>query len=174
MQDVSAFNCRVVKTKCYKKTENADKEEWLVAEDYTAACERMQRLETHRAGVLSGALPPDPEPKSPKPEKRRSLADDDKEDDQQSKKKKRKEKDPNAPKKAPTAFFLFMKHFRAHCGDAIAGVKASEVAKLAGVRWQDIKDTEEAEVYHTEAAALKAAHVSELAKYTARQKAEAS
>lgn len=70
-------------------------------------------------------------------------------------KKAKKAKDPNAPKKAPTAFFLFSKDFRAEQKESCAGMKASEVAKLAGARWQEIKDTDAAADYHAEAARLK-------------------
>ena len=71
-------------------------------------------------------------------------------------KKGKKSKDPNAPKKAPTAFFLFSKEFRAEQKESLAGMKASEVAKLAGARWSEIKETDDAADFHAEAARLKA------------------
>jgi hypothetical protein len=70
-------------------------------------------------------------------------------------KKAKKTKDPNAPKKAPTAFFLFSKVFREQQKESLTSMKASEVAKLAGARWSEIKETDEAADFHTEAARLK-------------------
>lgn len=71
-------------------------------------------------------------------------------------KKGKKSKDPNTPKKAPTAFFLFSKTFREEQKESLTGMKASEVAKLAGARWSEIKDTDAAADFHAEAARLKA------------------
>ena len=72
----------------------------------------------------------------------------------------KKVKDPNAPKRSPTAFFLFSKHYRTENADDIAGKKASDVAKLAGAAWSEIKETDAAEPFHTKAAELKASSVS--------------
>ena len=69
----------------------------------------------------------------------------------------KKAKDPNAPKRSPTAFFLFSKQYREEHAADIAGMKASEVAKLAGAAWSEVKDTETAQPFHTEAAQLKVA-----------------
>ena len=68
----------------------------------------------------------------------------------------KKVKDPNAPKRSPTAFFLFSKHYRTENADDIAGKKASDVAKLAGAAWSEIKETDAAEPFRTKAAELKA------------------
>ena len=76
-------------------------------------------------------------------------------------------KDPNAPKKAPTAFFLFSALFREEQKDSLQGVKASEVAKLAGARWREIKETDDALEFHTEAARLKELRAEEVARYEA-------
>ena len=72
-------------------------------------------------------------------------------------KKGKKAKDPNAPKRSPTAFFLFSKQYREEHAAEITGMKASEVAKLAGAAWSEVKDTEAAQSFHTEAAELKVA-----------------
>jgi hypothetical protein len=71
----------------------------------------------------------------------------------------KKVKDPNAPKRPPTAFFLFSKQFREQNADSIKGKKASDVAKLAGAEWSLIKDTDAATPFNTEAAELKTAAI---------------
>ena len=74
-------------------------------------------------------------------------------------KKTKKTKDPNAPKRPPTAFFLFCKQFRMDHADEITGMRAPDVAKMAGAAWNDAKTSGAAEPFHTEAAELKAAAV---------------
>jgi hypothetical protein len=61
----------------------------------------------------------------------------------------KKVKDPNAPKRPPTAFFLFSKQFREQNADSIKGKKASHVAKMAGAAWSLIKDTDAATPFRT-------------------------
>ena len=72
-------------------------------------------------------------------------------------KKTKKTKDPNAPKRSPSAFFLFSKQFRMDHADEITGMRAPDVAKMAGAAWNDAKTSGAAESFHTEAAELKAA-----------------
>jgi len=72
-------------------------------------------------------------------------------------KKTKKTKDPNAPKRSPTAFFLFSKQFRMDHADEITGMRAPDVAKMAGVAWNNAKTSGAAEPFHTKAAELKAA-----------------
>lgn len=80
-------------------------------------------------------------------------------------KKAKKTKDPNAPKRSPTAFFLFSKQYREEHASDIAGMKASEVAKLAGAAWSEVKDNETSRPFHTEAAELKAATAAARVRY---------
>jgi hypothetical protein len=49
-----------------------------------------------------------------------------------TKTKTKKTKDLNVPKRSPTAFFLFSKQYREEHASDIAGMKASDVQKLAG------------------------------------------
>jgi len=90
-------------------------------------------------------------------------------------KKQRKAKDPNAPKRPPSAFFLFTKRYRTTEAEAIKGMKASDVSKLAGAAWQKIKGTEAAVPFDTEAARLKeaAAAAKEAVKVVAPVRADA-
>jgi len=81
--------------------------------------------------------------------------------------KSKKVKDPNAPKRAPTAFFLFSKQFRTENAEGIKGQRASEVAKLAGAEWSLIKETEAAQPFNTEAAELKLVAAAAMEAYSA-------
>jgi len=69
----------------------------------------------------------------------------------------KKSKGLNAPKRAPSAFFLFSKHYRTENADDIAGKKGSEVAKMAGKAWTEIKETNASKPFYDEATKLKAA-----------------
>ena len=68
----------------------------------------------------------------------------------------KKSKGLNAPKRPPSAFFLFSKHYRTKNADDIAGKKGSEVAKMAGKAWTEIKETDASKPFYDEAAKLKA------------------
>ncbi|KAI6184801.1 HMG box domain-containing protein [Aphelenchoides bicaudatus] len=50
----------------------------------------------------------------------------------------KKGKDPNAPKRAMTAFFIWMQENRANLKKP--GMSVSDVAKAAGVEWGKLKD----------------------------------
>ncbi|KAE8662202.1 HMG1/2-like protein [Hibiscus syriacus] len=72
------------------------------------------------------------------------------------KKKLKKGKDPNAPKRPPTAFFLFMDDFRKSYKEANPDAKGvTGVAKEGGEKWKSMSD-EEKKCYIDKAAELKA------------------
>ncbi|KAB5547435.1 hypothetical protein DKX38_010841 [Salix brachista] len=71
-------------------------------------------------------------------------------------KKEKKGRDPNAPKRPPTAFFLFMDDFRKEYKEANPDSKdVKKVAKEGGARWQSLTN-EEKKQYVDKAAELKA------------------
>ncbi|CAA3021766.1 high mobility group B protein 7 [Olea europaea var. sylvestris] len=77
-------------------------------------------------------------------------------------KKEKKAKDPNAPKRPPTAFFLFLDDFRKEYKEANPDCKSvKEVAKEGGEKWKSMT-TEEKKLYQDRAAELKAEYVKAL------------
>uniref|UniRef100_M1CDE7 DNA-binding protein MNB1B n=1 Tax=Solanum tuberosum TaxID=4113 RepID=M1CDE7_SOLTU len=73
-------------------------------------------------------------------------------------KREKKPKNPNAPKRPPTAFFVFMDDFRQEFKAANPDCKSvSTVAKEGGEKWKSMTD-EEKKPYQEKAAELKAAY----------------
>ncbi|KAF3617346.1 High mobility group B protein 7 [Capsicum annuum] len=73
-------------------------------------------------------------------------------------KREKKPKNPNAPKRPPTAFFVFMDEFRQTFKAANPDCKSvSTVAKEGGEKWKSMTD-EEKKPYQDKAAELKAAY----------------
>ncbi|XP_016433723.1 high mobility group B protein 7 [Nicotiana tabacum] len=73
-------------------------------------------------------------------------------------KREKKAKNPNAPKRPPTAFFVFMDEFRQTFKAANPDCKSvSMVAKEGGEKWKSLTD-EEKKPYQDKAAELKAAY----------------
>ncbi|KAI6171848.1 FACT complex subunit SSRP1 [Aphelenchoides besseyi] len=72
----------------------------------------------------------------------------------------KKGKDPNAPKRAMTAFFIWMQENRANLKKP--GMSVSDVAKAAGVEWGKLKDKS---VWEKRAAADKQRYEKEIAAY---------
>ncbi|XP_047323966.1 high mobility group B protein 7-like [Impatiens glandulifera] len=71
-------------------------------------------------------------------------------------KKEKKIKDPNAPKRPPTAFFIFMDEFRKTFKEANPDCKSvATVAKEGGEKWKSLTD-EEKKTYRDKHAELKA------------------
>lgn len=68
---------------------------------------------------------------------------DDYEPDEAPAKKKKRKKDPNAPKRPQTAFFLFSGEFREEAkGTLPEGARVGEVAKKLGLMWSELEDEE--------------------------------
>ena len=82
------------------------------------------------------------------------------------KKKEKKTKDPNAPKKATTAYFFFMKAKRAEVSEEFPHLKTTEITSKLGAMWQLIKDTSEADPYKLLNSTDKTRYESELKLYT--------
>ncbi|KAK4400176.1 High mobility group B protein 7 [Sesamum angolense] len=78
-------------------------------------------------------------------------------------KKEKKAKNPNAPKRPPTAFFVFMEEFRKSYKEANPECKSvAMVAKEGGEKWKSMSD-EDKKVYIDRAAELKAEYEKALA-----------
>lgn len=58
----------------------------------------------------------------------------------QSKSKKKKNKDDNAPKRATTAFMLWLNETREEIKRDNPGIKVTEIAKKGGEMWRELKD----------------------------------
>lgn len=69
----------------------------------------------------------------------------------------KKPKDVNAPKKSPTAYFLFTAKVRAEVQAANPDLKITEIAKVLGQKWKGISE-EERKQYQDEANKLKEQH----------------
>lgn len=81
-------------------------------------------------------------------------------------KKVKKVKDPNAPKKATTAYFFYLKEKRTEVADELKGLSSKEIVKKISVMWNLIKDTDDANPYHALNAADKTRFASEMLLYS--------
>uniref|UniRef100_A0A8C5V9F8 HMG box domain-containing protein n=1 Tax=Microcebus murinus TaxID=30608 RepID=A0A8C5V9F8_MICMU len=54
----------------------------------------------------------------------------------------KKKKDPNAPKRPPSGFFLFCSEFRPKIKSANPGISIGDVAKKPGEMWHNLSDSE--------------------------------
>ncbi|KAI3981206.1 hypothetical protein MKX01_041345 [Papaver californicum] len=87
-------------------------------------------------------------------------------------KKEQKVKDPNAPKRPPTAFFAFMEDFRKEFKEANPDNKSvSVVAKEGGQKWKSMSD-EEKKPYVEKCAELKAEFQKAMENYNAENAEE--
>jgi hypothetical protein len=77
----------------------------------------------------------------------------------------KKEKDPNAPKRAKSAYFFFMDDERPKQKAANPDAGVAELAKLMGVEWNKIKGTPAAKKYEEAAAKDKARYEKAKAAY---------
>ena len=81
-------------------------------------------------------------------------------------KKVKKVKDPNAPKKATTAYFFYLKEKRSEVADELKGLSSKEIVKKVSVMWNLIKDTDDANPYHALNTADKTRFASEMLLYS--------
>merc|ERR1712146_481231 len=84
--------------------------------------------------------------------------------DRELRKKRKKAKDPNAPKRPPTAFFLFGSHLR-----RVAGAEKINAATI-GAKWAEMTPEQKAP-FEQEAARTKQKYDDELARYRASRQA---
>jgi hypothetical protein len=82
------------------------------------------------------------------------------------KKSKRKIKDPNRPKRAPSAYFLFMKDARPHLKAEMQDASITEIGKKLGEMWRNMEEEQKA-VYVEKAAELKKEADEKIAAYKA-------
>jgi len=76
----------------------------------------------------------------------------------------KKPKDVNAPKKPPTAYFLFTANIRAEVTAANPDLKITQLAKVMGQKWKGLPEDEK-KPFQDEAARLKQEHITTVANY---------
>ncbi|KAF8700653.1 hypothetical protein HU200_033999 [Digitaria exilis] len=82
------------------------------------------------------------------------------------------EKDPNKPKRPPSAFFVFMEEFRKDYKEKHPNVKhVSVIGKAGGDKWKSLSDAEKAP-YVSKAEKLKAEYNKKMDAYNNKQQAE--
>lgn len=87
----------------------------------------------------------------------------------QAKKDRKAKKDPNKPKRAPTAFFIYLEDFRKVYKEQHPDVKGvAAVGKACGDRWKEMSDQEKAP-YNAKAAQKRADYEKALASYNQKQ-----
>jgi len=84
-------------------------------------------------------------------------------------KRKKKPKDPNAPKKPQTAFFLYMHQERLVVKKNNPEMKAKDISKTIGAQWRELTEQQK-KPYHDEYEKLKAEYTKILAKYKKEKK----
>lgn len=88
-------------------------------------------------------------------------------------KKTKAKKDPNAPKRPLTSFFIFTQEQRPKLVANNPDATAPEIGKLAGAAWKALSEAQRAP-YNTKAAALKSQYAAALASYKASSGSPAS
>uniref|UniRef100_A0A2K5PY39 High mobility group protein B3 n=1 Tax=Cebus imitator TaxID=2715852 RepID=A0A2K5PY39_CEBIM len=81
----------------------------------------------------------------------------------------KKKKDPNAPKRPPSSFFLFCSEFRPKIKATNPGISIGDVAKKLGEMWNNLNDSEK-QPYITKAAKLKEKYEKDVADYKSKGK----
>uniref|UniRef100_A0A2K5RC88 High mobility group protein B3 n=1 Tax=Cebus imitator TaxID=2715852 RepID=A0A2K5RC88_CEBIM len=80
-----------------------------------------------------------------------------------------KKKDPNAPKRPPSGFFLFCSEFRPEIKSTNPGISIGDVAKKLGEMWNNLNDSKK-QPYITKAAKLKERYEEDCAEYKSKGK----
>ncbi|XP_012626132.2 high mobility group protein B2 [Microcebus murinus] len=86
--------------------------------------------------------------------------------------KKGKKKDPNAPKRPPSAFFLFCSEHRPKIKSEHPGLSIGDTAKKLGEMWSE-QSAKDKQPYEQKAAKLKEKYEKDIAAYRAKGKSEA-
>nr|XP_039325864.1 high mobility group protein B3-like [Saimiri boliviensis boliviensis] len=81
----------------------------------------------------------------------------------------KKKKDPNAPKRPPSGFFLFCSEFHPKIKSTNPGISIGDVAKKLGEMWKNLNDREKPPSI-TKAAKLKEKHEKDVADYKSKGK----
>nr|XP_056715205.1 high mobility group protein B3 [Euleptes europaea] len=81
----------------------------------------------------------------------------------------KKKKDPNAPKRPPSGFFLFCSEFRPKIKSTNPGISIGDVAKKLGEMWNNLSDGEK-QPYNNKAAKLKEKYEKDVADYKSKGK----
>ncbi|GLT92690.1 hypothetical protein SLE2022_105160 [Rubroshorea leprosula] len=93
----------------------------------------------------------------------------DKSSQPKAKKEKKAQKDPNKPKRPPSAFFVFLEEFRSTFKKEHPNVKAvSAVGKAAGEKWKSMSEDEKA-AYEAKAAKRKVEYEKQMNAYNKKQ-----
>ncbi|KAK8577349.1 hypothetical protein V6N13_027628 [Hibiscus sabdariffa] len=91
-----------------------------------------------------------------------------------AKKEKKANKDPNKPKRPPSAFFVFLEEFRTTFKKENPNVKAvSAVGKAAGEKWKSMSDEDKAP-YEAKARKRKADYEKQMKDYNKKQETNAN
>eukprot|EP00619_Florenciella_sp_RCC1007_P007257 CAMPEP_0205904098 /NCGR_PEP_ID=MMETSP1325-20131115/515_1 /ASSEMBLY_ACC=CAM_ASM_000708 /TAXON_ID=236786 /ORGANISM="Florenciella sp., Strain RCC1007" /LENGTH=197 /DNA_ID=CAMNT_0053269827 /DNA_START=19 /DNA_END=612 /DNA_ORIENTATION=- len=88
-------------------------------------------------------------------------------------KKQKKAKDPNAPKRATTAYFFFLAEERPRTKAEVPGISVTELSKVVGAKWKQLSEEQKAP-YEAKAEADKARYAAEKAQYDANQSSAAA
>ena len=86
---------------------------------------------------------------------------------------KKKFKDPNAPKRPPSAFFLFCSEYRPKIKGEHPGLSIGDVAKKLGQKWNNTA-ADDKQPYEKKAAKLKEKYKKDIAAYQAKGKPDAA
>ncbi|XP_016805967.1 high mobility group protein B1-like isoform X1 [Pan troglodytes] len=92
---------------------------------------------------------------------------------QKKKKKKKKFKDPNAPKRPPSAFFLFCSEYCPKIKGEHPGLPIGDVGKKLGEMWNDTA-ADDKHLYEKKTAKLKEKYEKDIAAYQAKGKPDAA
>ncbi|MCO5614077.1 hypothetical protein L7F22_068358 [Adiantum nelumboides] len=124
-----------------------------------------------KGGSAKGALSKKAEETNLK--KRKSASKDDKTKKRQVRKDRKGKKDPNRPKRAPSAFFVFLEEFRkTFSADNPGNKSVAAVGKAGGDKWKSMSTAEKAP-YVTKAEKRKAEYEKAIKAYNAKQEQSA-
>ncbi|XP_010908531.1 high mobility group B protein 1 isoform X2 [Elaeis guineensis] len=105
--------------------------------------------------------------------KRKAAIRADKSSKRRTKKEQKVKKDPNKPKRPPSAFFVFLEEFRKQYKQEHPNVKAvSVVGKAGGEKWKSMSDAEKAP-YEAKAAKRKSEYENQMSAYNKKQESVA-
>ncbi|XP_040179744.1 high mobility group protein B3 [Rana temporaria] len=83
----------------------------------------------------------------------------------------KKKKDPNAPKRPPSGFFLFCSEFRPKIKSTNPGISIGDIAKKLGEMWNNLSDGEK-QPYNIKAGKLKEKYEKDVADYKSKGKVD--